>query len=156
VDLTMTTALSLASVIVSMDGRSLDVDLRHVPRSARDGAACLADIWRCSRLPHALHDVAFDLVGDDGFRVSRKCGAHLVGRALVHGFVDRQTRRISWDDSVVLPCFFRVKALARLVATPQLATTRTLRPEMGGGPPRPCTCAKHRAAEHRSGGATRT
>ena len=108
--------LVIPSVTVVSEGRNVNVEVRQLPQSRRDGFCCLADIWRLARLPGRLSELAFDFVGADGFRLSKKCDARLGGAALVRGFVHRTNRNLVWDEALELPCFFFVKGLASIVA----------------------------------------
>ncbi len=74
----------------------------------------LADIWWAASLPLDPARLRFDLTGDDGFDTALKRGEPLTGEALAHGFVEVDTRDVSWTIDV--PCFYRVKGLAAMQA----------------------------------------
>jgi hypothetical protein len=107
--------LEIPSVTLASGGQSVIVEMRQLPLSRRDGFACLADVWRVARISGSLDDFAFDFVGRDGFRASKKCGARLRGSALARGFLDRQQLNLEWD-ALDLPCSFFVKGVASIVA----------------------------------------
>jgi hypothetical protein len=112
--------MPIVTVVDARAGRSVVVEVRQLPRSQRDGFACLADVWRLARLPGALSSLAFDFVGADGFRSSKRSDARLGGAALGKGFVHRATCDLVWDEALELPCFFSVKKLSKLIAEPCL------------------------------------
>jgi hypothetical protein len=75
----------------------------------------LAEIWIAAGLRPNVVDPLFCLVGDDGFDTATK---PLPRRPplLREGFVERETRDVSW--MVDVPCFYRVKALSLVKAMP--------------------------------------
>ena len=74
----------------------------------------LADIWWAASLPLDPARLRFDLTGDDGFDTALKRGEPLTGDTLIHGFVDVDTRDVSW--AIDVPCFYRVKGMVTLSA----------------------------------------
>jgi hypothetical protein len=107
--------LEIQTVSLVCAGQASIIEMRQLPLSRREGFACLADLWRIARVSGALDDFAFDFVGKDGYRASKRCGARLRGSALTRGFVDREKLDLEWD-ALDLPCSFFVKSLATIVA----------------------------------------
>jgi hypothetical protein len=105
---------------VMMAGRSARVD---VPRlvcvrvHGRD-VARLDDVWAASHLGSRIERLAFDFVGEDGFCIMAKAGVAIPGRALATGYVCVTTRDLVWQPVPERPCYWRVKAVARMIALP--------------------------------------
>ena len=59
----------------------------------------------------------FDFVADDGFRIASKQPAGIDGSELQTGYVCMATRDLVWQPVPERPCFWRVKGVARVVAT---------------------------------------
>ena len=76
----------------------------------------LADLWVASGLAADAGRLSFDFVGDDGFSPFAKRQKRLDGALVAQGYVELPDRRLVWEESLALPCFFRVRALARVVA----------------------------------------
>ena len=97
----------------------------NVRREGRRRLVALADVWWAASLPLDPRRLRVDFVGDDGFDTSSKDGPPLPGTALERGFVDLDTRDLFWEIDV--PCFYRVKGMASLVArlhVPAMAGSR--------------------------------
>jgi hypothetical protein len=106
-----------AKVSVVRGERLVTIDLGALA-SRRIGAGnyvCLADVWTASQLPGDLVDLVFDFVAEDGFRPSR---AHpcVGGTTFARGFLHRGRRDVLWDEALAMPCAFRVKRVALIVA----------------------------------------
>jgi len=76
-------------------------------------------LWAASHLgvPHA--NLTFDFVGDDGFQIATMQPEGIDGSELRTGYVCVTTRDLVWQPLPERPCFWRVKAVARVVATPK-------------------------------------
>jgi hypothetical protein len=61
----------------------------------------------------------FDFVADDGFQITSKQPAGIDGSELPTGYVCVGTRDLVWQPQPERPCFWRVKGVARIVATPK-------------------------------------
>ena len=86
----------------------------NVRRESGRRLVALADVWWAASFPLDPARLRVDLVGDDGFDTALKRGEPLTGDALIHGFVDVDTRDVSWTTDV--PCFYRVKGMVTLSA----------------------------------------
>ena len=91
------------------------IDLATLATRPFDGEpyVCLADLWAASMLPGDVLDLAFDFVGEDGFRTSARC-ASIDGAMLPHGYLHASRRDLHWD--VALPCAYRVRGVAMILA----------------------------------------
>jgi hypothetical protein len=107
-------ARGVVSVSFGRSTSSVRVAALNVIREDGRRRVSLADIWWAASLPMDPARLRFDLVGDDGFDTSLKRGEPLTGDALIHGFVDVDTRDVSWTTNV--PCFYRVKGMVALSA----------------------------------------
>jgi hypothetical protein len=102
-------------VSVCYVGSTLSVRLSalNVRRESGRRLVALSDVWWAASLPLDPARLRMDFVGDDGFETAKKCGPPLLGAALESGFIDVDTRDLSW--TIEVPCFYRVKGLAALV-----------------------------------------
>jgi hypothetical protein len=114
--------LATARVTVTRGASSAIVDLAILAqrRVGAERRVCLADVWAASRLPGDLTDLAFDFVGEDGFRSSAR-QPPASGVLLTRGFVDARSRDLAWDDALAMPCAFRVKRVTLIVAHDAIA-----------------------------------
>ena len=108
-------------VNVVYGGTSRPVDLGTLPTSEVNGQklASIVDLWTASNTPAELAKVQFDFEGDDGFRPSTKgaCKTPITGAQLSKGYIDPQLRNLFWDDSLGLSGCYRVKGLAKVLAS---------------------------------------
>ena len=82
-----------------------------------DGPAVRLDrIWTAAKLPATAAPVAFDFVGEDGFCPTLRGHPALDATKLSRGYVRIRERRLEWDPALALPCAYRIRAFARLVA----------------------------------------
>lgn len=106
-----------AKVCVMRGARTATIDLGALAsrRIGRGHFVCVADVWTASQLPGGLCDLVFDFVADDGFRPSH---AHprVAGASLTRAFLHRGARDLVWEESLAMPCAFRVKRVALIVA----------------------------------------
>jgi hypothetical protein len=93
----------------------------NVVREGGRRRVSLADIWWAASLPMDPARLRFDLVGDDGFDTALKRGEPLTGDMLQHGFIDIDTRDVSW--AIEVPCFYRVKGMVSLLGRVHLRAT---------------------------------
>lgn len=102
---------------VALGERLATIDLRRLAVTRIDGAphVCLADVWAASQLPGDLTDLAFDFLADDGFRLTAK-RPRVAGASLARGFVHASRRDLAWDAALALPCCYRVKRVAVMLA----------------------------------------
>jgi hypothetical protein len=77
----------------------------------------LAALWAASHLGVSPASLMFDFVADDGFRIASKQPAGIDGSELQTGYVCMATRDLVWQPVPERPCFWRVKGVARVVAT---------------------------------------
>ena len=107
-------ARSMLSVCYGRSRSSVRIAALPIVREGGRRLVNLADIWWAACLPIVPARLRFDFKGDDGFDTARKRGEPLTGDVLTHGFVDVDTRDISW--AVPVPCFYRVKGLTTMNA----------------------------------------
>jgi len=79
----------------------------------------LDELWAASHLGVSAAGLTFDFVGDDGFRIASKQPVGIDGRELQTGYVCVATRDLVWQPLPERPCFWRVKGVARIMATPK-------------------------------------
>jgi hypothetical protein len=75
----------------------------------------LDDVWAAAHLSGVATTRSFDFVGDDGFRLGDK---QATGVDLSTGYMRVDTRDLLWQPVPERPCFWRVKAVARMLAIP--------------------------------------
>ena len=90
----------------------------------------LDELWAASHLGVAAASLTFDFVADDGFQIASKQPAGIDGIELRTGYVCVGTRDLVWQPVPERPCFWRVKGVARIVATPK-EPFRDIREEPG-------------------------
>jgi hypothetical protein len=117
-------AIPRATVLVTHGRSSSTVRLAALRVQRADGRrrVSLADVWWAAGLPADPAPLRIDLVGDDGFETASKDGEPLRGSVLERAFVDVETRDVSW--AIPVPCYYRIKGLACVVARPFVAVTR--------------------------------
>jgi len=79
----------------------------------------LDELWEAAHLGIAASSLTFDFVAEDGFQIGAKDPAGVDGRDLPTGYVCVATRDLLWQPQPQRPCFWRVKGVARVVATPR-------------------------------------
>jgi hypothetical protein len=90
-------------------------------RFDRERYVCIADVWAASMLPGDLVDLVFDFIGEDGFRTSARCPP-IEGAMLSYGYLHATRRDLRWD--LDLPCAYRVRSVAMIVADEMRAETK--------------------------------
>ena len=78
-------------------------------------------LWAASRLGVPPAGLRFDFLAEDGFQIASKQPAGIDGTELRTGYVCVATRDLVWQPLPERPCFWRVKAVARIVGTPKEA-----------------------------------
>jgi hypothetical protein len=76
----------------------------------------LDDVWAASHLAQGVGARSFDFVSDDGFRLGAKRPSGVEAPDLSTGYVRVATRDLVWQPVPERPCFWRVKAVARMLA----------------------------------------
>jgi hypothetical protein len=76
----------------------------------------LDHLWAAARLPGDLISLAFDFLGEDGYRPTRKGRPPVPGLLLDQGYLRLETGRIEWDETTELDCVYRVKGVTMIVA----------------------------------------
>lgn len=79
-------------------------------------AVRLDALWTAARLEGASGELRFDLVGEGGFRPTRRGHPTLPGPLLGKGCLLLHEGRVEWDTDAGLPCAYRVKGLVMMVA----------------------------------------
>jgi hypothetical protein len=79
----------------------------------------LDELWAASHLGVSPAGLMFDFLADDGFRIASKQPEGIDGRELQTGYVCVGTRDLVWQPFPERPCFWRVKGVARVLATPK-------------------------------------
>jgi hypothetical protein len=105
-----------ATVLVGLGRQKTSIRLPalRVVRDAGRRFVNLADVWGATRFAADLSDLEIDFVGDDGFDTATRRGPRVTGAQLHEGYLDVEARDLSWQ--LELPCFYRVKGVARIVA----------------------------------------
>jgi hypothetical protein len=80
----------------------------------------LDELWAASHLGVSAASLVFDFVADDGFRITAKEPAGIEGAELRTGYVCVASRDLVWQPVPERPCFWRVKGVARVLATPRV------------------------------------
>lgn len=108
-------------VKVEYSGSVVPVDLGVLSTADYKGLslAKMSDVWVASGFSADLAKVQLDFEGDDGFHPSSKpsCQTAITGTMLEQGYIDPVLRNLLWDDALGLPGCFKVKGLARLIAS---------------------------------------
>ncbi len=113
------TADAGASLQVTYESQSVPVDLSKVPTVDYKGTQLvkLADVWTASQILTDRNTLAFEFVGDDGFKPSDKNGCNdLPGSTLDNGYIDPVSRKLTWDESLGLAGCYSVKGAAKMNA----------------------------------------
>ena len=76
-------------------------------------------LWAAAHLGAPPGSLVFDFVGDDGFQLASQEPGGIDGNELRTGYVCVATRDLVWQPVPERPCFWHVKAVARVVATPK-------------------------------------
>lgn len=97
---------------------SARVELRRLVGVRVDGfdVVRLDDLWASSHLAAGVAARSFDFVGDDGFRLGDLQASGVDVRDLSTGYMRIDTRDLLWQPVPERPCFWRVKAVARMLA----------------------------------------
>lgn len=106
------------TISVGFGEETARLNLKHLCHARLDAreVVSLADIWICSGRSEELSDVAFDFVGEDGFRSSSEWNEVVFGTGLARGFLDCGSRDLVWDQALSLPRYFCVKRVTTFVA----------------------------------------
>jgi hypothetical protein len=99
---------------------SARVELRRLVGVRVDGfdVVRLDDVWAAAHLAACVATRSFDFVSDDGFRLGAKQAAGVDVRDLSTGYMRMDTRDLVWQPLPERPCFWRVKAVAQMLAIP--------------------------------------
>ena len=106
-----------AILTVVYGGRSADVDLGTMT-GEREGQLCLvnlADVVAASGLEVDLSQVVVDFEGRDGFRPTSVGCALLPGETLSHGWADKGTGTLVWDESLHLRGCYSVREARKIL-----------------------------------------
>ena len=118
-------ARATVSVCYARATASVRIAALNVIRDAGRRRVSLGDVWWAASLPMDPSRLRFDLAGDDGFDTAVKRGEPLTGDMLQFGFVDLDTRDVSW--AVDVPCYYRVKGMVSLCGRVHLRATADAR-----------------------------
>lgn len=107
---------------LTMGGSTARVELPRlvVVRVGGVDVARLDELWSAAHLGIPADALVFDFVGDDGFRLTSGGGVGVDGRELSTGYVCVATRDLVWQPTPERPVFWRVRAVARVVALPRV------------------------------------
>jgi hypothetical protein len=105
-------------VVVARGGHWNTVDLRRLYLVERDGAlvVSLADVWVAGELSGDLFALAFDFLDAAGHSASRRGEPRLDSRRFLKGWLDLETRDVSWDDEAQVPKHWHMRGVATVVA----------------------------------------
>jgi hypothetical protein len=111
-------AVASPRVVVARGGRWTIVDLRRLYAVARDGgrAVSLADIWVAGGLRGDLCALAFDFLDVDGNAASRCDEPRLDAARFVNGWLDVDTREVSWNPNDLVPHHWHLRGVETIVA----------------------------------------
>jgi hypothetical protein len=76
----------------------------------------LDDLWAAARLRGELRSLAFDFLGEDGCRPTRKGWPPVPGLLLERGYLQLETGRVVWEETTELECSYRVKGVTMIIA----------------------------------------
>jgi hypothetical protein len=98
--------------------RSVRIELQRLVGVRVDGfdVVRLDDLWAASHLAQGVAARSFDFVSDDGFRLGAQQEYGVEARDLSTGYMRIDTRDLLWQPVPERPCFWRVKAVARMLA----------------------------------------
>jgi hypothetical protein len=101
-----------------MGERSARVELRRLVQVRVGGVDVvrLDELWQAAHFGVRATSLAFDFVGEDGFRIGDKLPSGVAGRELAAGYACVGTRNLLWAPKPERPCFWRVKGVTRMVA----------------------------------------
>jgi hypothetical protein len=68
-------------------------------------------------------ELSFDFLGADGYRLGATLEGGIDGAELATGYICVVTRNLVWAPSPERPCFWRVKGVVRVHASPRIART---------------------------------
>jgi hypothetical protein len=105
-------------VVVARGGRWNTVDLRRLYTVERGGArvVSLADVWVASELSGDLFALAFDFLDADGNSASRRGEARLDSTRFVKGWLDVETRDVSWSEDDRVQGHWHMRGVTTVVA----------------------------------------
>lgn len=105
-------------VVVARAGWWRTVDLRQLYTTERDGSqvVSLADVWVASGLRGDLFALSFDFLDEEGRSASRGGGAKLSSETFAKGWLDVETRAVSWDEGELVPSHWCIKGVRTIVA----------------------------------------
>jgi len=103
-------------VTIVCGGRSAVVDLRRMKAIRFQSVIVvrLDELWFESRMGADMTRLAFDFVGEDGFRPTHSGLAPLSGDHLKRGYLHTRSRNLLWDDPS-LDSAFSVHGVAMIV-----------------------------------------
>jgi hypothetical protein len=112
------TVASSPRVVVARAGWWRTVDLRQLYATERDGSqlVSLADVWVASGLRGDLFALSFDFLDEEGRSASRGGGAKLSSETFAKGWLDVETRAVSWDEGELVPSHWHIKGVRTIVA----------------------------------------
>jgi hypothetical protein len=98
--------------------RSARIELQRLVGVRVDGfdVVRLDDLWAASHLAQCVRARGFDFVSDDGFRLGAQQPSGVEAPDLSTGYMRIDTRDLVWQPVPERPCFWRVKAVARMLA----------------------------------------
>jgi hypothetical protein len=105
-------------VVVARAGWWRTVDLRRLYATERAGGrfVSLPDVWVASGLRGDLFALSFDFLDEEGRNASREGGSKLTSEMFAKGWLNLETRDLSWDASDLVPSHWYVKGVQTIVA----------------------------------------
>lgn len=77
----------------------------------------LTDVWTASKIAADPASLEFEFVGEDGFKPSTKTGCFdLPGTVLEKGYIDPNSRKLIWDETLGLAGCYSVNGAAKMNA----------------------------------------
>jgi hypothetical protein len=107
-----------ASITLVHGDRSALVRPASLPARHFRGALSvqLDDLWAAAHLPGDLLALAFDFLGEDGYRPSKNGWPPVPGPLLERGYLQLETGRVQWEESTELECSYHVKGVTMIIA----------------------------------------
>ena len=81
----------------------------------------LDDLWAATHFGEPLRAMAFDFAADDGYQITSRLQDAIDGDELPTGYLAVATRDLLWQPVPERPCFWRVKSVARILASRRVA-----------------------------------
>jgi hypothetical protein len=105
-------------VVVARGGRWNTVDLRRLYTVDRSGVPTvnLADIWVASGLSGDLFALAFDFLDAYGRSASYRGEPRLESARFVKGWLEVETRDVTWDEEEQVPGHWHMRGMRTVVA----------------------------------------